>query len=102
MEIKKYLPINKGCVIGAATIVIPEWGYIEIDSTLFQKGGNKWVTFASKSIQNKDGSSKFYNQVRFPKDVHERLSRAIFEKLEKDQAFKMHADEKEEQMEFPF
>lgn len=81
MEIKKYIPINKGSILGAFTVVISKWGNIEIDGIFYFSNGRKWINFASKEFKDANGEKKYYNQVRFPKDVQEKLVSAVFEKI---------------------
>lgn len=82
MEIKKFKSINKGALQSVFTIVIPEWGGLEVDCGYFEsESGAHWINYASKEYTDKEGRKKSFNQVRWPKEVHDRLYTAIREKL---------------------
>jgi hypothetical protein len=82
MEIKNFKNIGSNCLKAAFTLVIPEWGNIEIDCAYFRKdNGSSWFNYAAKEYTSKEGKKKFWNQVRWPQATTDKLSSALKEKI---------------------
>lgn len=82
MEIKNFREINKGCLKASLTIVISEWGQMEVDCIYFEKEDNTyWVNYAPKEYTTQDGRKKTWNQVRWNKPTMDRLNLVIREKM---------------------
>lgn len=102
MQIKNYREINKGCLKSAFTILIAEWGGLEVDGAYFEKeGGNYWINFAAKEYE-KDGKKKSYNQARWPAETQKRLNSAIREKIKKGEVERKVSDQSDNEGNLPF
>ena len=82
MDIKNFKLIDKGCLKSSFTVVIPEWGNMEVDCLYFEKSNSAfWINYAQKEYTTPDGKKKSWNQVRWPQVILERLNKAIREKI---------------------
>jgi len=69
MEITKYRPINKGCVVGNFGLKVSKWGIIINDCTLFDKSGKRWITFPQRQYEDK-GEKKYSPYILFEQKGH--------------------------------
>ena len=69
MEITKYRPINKGCVIGNFGLKISKWGIFINDCTLFDKGGKRWISLPQRQYEDK-GEKKYAPYISFMEKSH--------------------------------
>ena len=69
MKIIRYKPIQKGCVLGSFDLMIEKWGdFIIRDLTLFQKNGQRWITFPSRQYEKEEKTNYYsYNLFKDPK-----------------------------------
>ena len=80
MELKNFKRLDKGCLISTFTVLIPEWGNMEIDCKYFEKGTSSWMSFASKEYES-EGKKKSWDQVRWPTTVKDKLTQTIKTKM---------------------
>lgn len=81
MEIKNFKKVDSGCLKATFTVLIPEWGQMEVDCKYFEKGDGYWINYAPKEYTNQEGKKKSWNQTRWPQNVVDKLNKAIKEKL---------------------
>ncbi len=63
----KFNPVNKGALVGYATIFVEKWG-LEIPSCgLFSKDGKEWMTLPQRAYE-KDGKTAYSSYLRFKDD----------------------------------
>lgn len=83
IECTKFTPVNKGNLIGFASLYIDKWGVEIFSISLNQKDGRKWITFPSKSYE-KDGEKKFLPYFRIKDKGHyEQFCKNAIEAIEK-------------------
>ena len=83
IECIKYIPINKGCCLGIASIYVDTWD-MEINSiTLNSKDGSRWINVPSKKYE-KDGVTKYSNYIHFRSpDTYKRFCEGTKEAIDK-------------------
>jgi hypothetical protein len=82
MEIINFRKIDKGAVKAAFTILIPEWGQIQVDAVYVEKeDGAFWVNYASQQYVDSFGAKKSFNMVRWPVETIKKLNAAIRDKI---------------------
>jgi len=65
IEIIDFKRMNKGNLLGFLTIKIAKWGnFIIKDITVFNKNGNRWISFPSRIVEDQ-GEKKYFPYVRF-------------------------------------
>ncbi len=82
MKIHNYRPIGKGLMIASCDIEIEEWGLTIRNCTLFDKGGNKWISFPSKKTDGPDGKPKYFSYVTMDKEKKERFDKTAIALLD--------------------
>jgi len=80
IEIERYREINKGVVKCGFNVKITAWGLTIRDCCLMEKGNQSWISFPSRKYEV-DGETKYSDYVYFEKDIKERFSKLIKEKL---------------------
>ncbi|MBS0655028.1 MAG: hypothetical protein JSR46_04565 [Verrucomicrobia bacterium] len=93
MEIQNYKQIGKGCLKAKFDVMVPQWHMTIKDCALFEKEGREWITLPSKSYEGKDGGTKHFELVSFPKDVKERFQTKCLEMLKPMQPVKTMCSE---------
>lgn len=84
MECTHYTDLNKGSLLGFATIHVPSWNLVFSGLAVFQKDGRRWINFPSKEYQNKDGETKYMPYVRFTdRDVNDRFVKSALTAIDK-------------------
>ena len=86
MKIHNYRPIGKGLMVASCDIEVEEWGVTFRSCTLFDKDGNKWISFPSKKTEGDDGKAKYYNYVTMDKTKKERFDKTAIQLIEVEAA----------------
>jgi hypothetical protein len=74
--------------MGILSIKVPKWGSLIIrDLCLFQKGGQKWISFPSRPYEE-DGKKKYFHYLQFEdanmmSDFQKKILQALDEYLSK-------------------
>ena len=77
MKIHNYKAVNKGLIVASLDIEIEQWGITFRSCTLFDKEGNKWISFPSKKSDGPDGKPRYYNYVVMDKEKKEAFDKAV-------------------------
>lgn len=85
MEITNYRQIDRGCVRARFDVLVPVWGLILKELTLFEKDGRKWIGLPSRQYQGRDGTAKHFQLVDFSKPIRDRFQVAVLEKIDAGQ-----------------
>lgn len=81
IKILKYEPMQKGSLIGKASILIEEWKFIINDIAIFEKDGKRWASFP-QSPKDIDGERKWMPVCCFhSKDLEFKFSDKMIEAL---------------------
>jgi hypothetical protein len=74
MELKNFKLVDHKVCKARFTLVITKWGEMEIDCVYFElDNGQWWINTAAKEYQNAEGKKKYWNMVRWPKQIQEQL-----------------------------
>lgn len=69
MEFRSY---SSGSLVGFATLYVPKWGVVVKDISVFNKEGNRWISFPSREFVSKEGEKAYNPYIKFrSKDHHE-------------------------------
>lgn len=83
MEITKYRELNKGNLLGFASVKISKWGFYINDLAIFSKNGNRWINFPSRSYESPEGT-KYASYCGFEeKEMKSSFDSKFFECLDK-------------------
>jgi hypothetical protein len=82
MKILNYKLINKGTVIAAMDIEIPEWGFTIKRCTEFNKEGKRWISFPSYKFNDEQGGTKYSPYVFMEKTRKERFDKGVLALLD--------------------
>ena len=86
IEIINFRSYEKNTLRGFLEIALPS-GMCIRDLTVHEKDGSRWIAYPSKPYQDKDGNTKYMNQVYFPdKTVHSNFQKQVLGALDRYQA----------------
>lgn len=70
IECIRFRPINKGCLVGFADILVTSWKFEILGVTLYKKDNQTWINLPSKEFNNEKGVKAYAPIVRFQEKSH--------------------------------
>ena len=104
IECIRYMPVNKGSLVGYADIYVVKWDWEIYGCTLHQKDGKRWVNLPQKEYQDKQTGEKKYSFInRFRnKNNLEAFQKAVKDAIDKKAAESNYGSQETQQEELPF
>jgi len=66
--------IDKGLLVGFASVFVPKWGLEIFGISLFEKNGKKWISMPSREYEDKnEGKKKYFPHIKFREKSHAEL-----------------------------
>jgi len=78
--IQDWREVDKGALKAGFSAYIENWKLYIRDMAYFEKDGKRWVNMPSRKYEA-DGETKYFNYVRFEKEVQERFNQAVLDAI---------------------